>query len=45
MGYGEIQPNPLAKLKEKNYDFQIPLQTADYEKLALSQIQREQTIF
>ena len=21
MGYGEIQPNPLAKLKEKNYEF------------------------
>ena len=45
MGYGEIQPNPLAKLKEKLYDFQIPLQTTEYEKLAIGQIQREQAIF
>lgn len=45
MGYGEIQPNPLAKLKEKIYEFQMPLQTPDYEKMALSQIQREQAIF
>ena len=45
MGYGEIQPNPLAKLKEKAYDFEIPLQTPDYQGLAQSQIQREQSIF